>query len=112
MAAARTQNEDDGLYGVLARDNCEVKFVTVEGQNTNGFYATRCYIRLSSGNSKLITSRHLGEATSINAIASKDELVDVYSVSGAKVASHVRATEVNNLRPAIYIVKGQKILVK
>ena len=60
----------------------------------------------------MISARHLGEATSINAIASQDELVDVYSVSGAKVASQLRASEVNSLRPAIYVIKGQKILVK
>ena len=112
MEAARSHTDGKGFYGVLARDNAEVKFVSVDSENTNGFYATRCYIRLSSGNSKLITSRHLGEATSINAIANQDELVDVYSVSGTKVASQVRASEVNNLRPSIYIVKGQKILVK
>ena len=112
MEAVRTHTDGKGFYGVLARDNAEVKFVSVDSENTNGFYATRCYVRLSSGNSKLISARHLGEATSINAIASQDELVDVYSVSGAKVASQVRASEVNSLRPAIYVIKGQKILVK
>ena len=107
-----------GLAGISITDHetlaahPEVKFVSVDSENTNGFYATRCYVRLSSGNSKMISARHLGEATSINAIASQDELVDVYSVSGAKVASQLRASEVNSLRPAIYVIKGQKILVK
>ncbi|MCR4604014.1 MAG: hypothetical protein K5683_10870 [Prevotella sp.] len=114
MTGAKTHTEGEGLYGVLARDNSEVKFVSVDNQNTNGFYATRCHIRLSSGTTKILNAQHLGygDATSINAIANADELVDVYSTSGAKVASQVRASEVNNLRPAIYIVKGQKILVK
>ena len=114
MESAMKQVPGDGLYGVLARDNDEVKFVSVGEEKTTGFYATRCYIRLSSGTSKLLTARHLGngEATSINAIAQQDELVDVYNTAGVKVASQVRAAEVNNLRPAIYIVKGQKILVK
>ena len=112
MEAVRSHTDGKGFYGVLARDNAEVKFVSVDSENTNGFYATRCYVRLSSGNSKLVSARHLGEATSINAIARQDELVDVYTVAGAKVATQIHASEVANLRPAIYIVKGQKILVK
>ena len=114
MEAAKKQVEADGLFGVLARDNGEVKFVSVGNENTTGFYATRCYIRLSSGTSKLLTAQHLGygEATSISAIAGQNELVDVYNLAGAKVASQISASEVNNLRPAVYIVKGQKVLVK
>ena len=112
MEGAQTQTDGQGLYGVLARDNSEVRFVSVGEENTTGFYATRCYIRLSSGTSKLLTTNHLGEAASINAIARQDELVDVYNMAGTKVASQIRPAEVNQLRPAIYIVKGQKILVK
>ena len=114
MTGAEKHTEANGLYGVLARDNAEVKFVSVGDQNTNGFYATRCYIRLSSGVDKQLFAQHLGydQATSIHAVAAKDELVDVYNLAGAKVASQIRANEVNNLRPAVYIVKGQKVLVK
>ena len=114
MTGAAMHTDAEGLYGVMARDNAEVKFVSVGDQNTNGFYATRCYIHLSSGTTKAITARHMGygEATSINAIASHDELVDVYSISGVKVASQIPAAEVSSLRPAVYIVKGQKVMVK
>lgn len=114
MTGAAKHTEADGLYGVMARDNAEVKFVSVGGENTNGFYATRCYIRLSSGTDKKLTARHLGygEATSIAAIANKDEMVDVYNLAGTKVASQIRASEVSNLHSGLYIVKGQKILVK
>lgn len=114
MEGAQTQTDGQGLYGVLARDNSEVRFVSVGEEHTTGFYATRCYIRLSSGTHKLLNARHLGygEATSISAIAGQDELVDVYNMAGSKVASQIRPADVNNLRPAIYIVKGQKILVK
>ncbi len=114
MEGARTHVEDEGLYGVLARDNSEVKFVSVKGMNTNGFYATRCYIRLSSGTSKMVTAQHLGygDPTSIDAIASTNEKVDVYNAAGTKVASQIPASEVSNLRAGLYIVKGQKVLVK
>ena len=114
MTGAAKHTEADGLYGVMAHDNAEVKFVSVGEENTSGFYATRCYITLSSGTTKKLIARHLGygEATSIATIAHQDELVDVYNTAGVKVASQIQASEVNNLRPAIYIVKGQKILVK
>ncbi|MCR5199163.1 MAG: hypothetical protein K6D55_10340 [Prevotella sp.] len=114
MSGVQKHIDGEGLYGVMARDNSEVKFVSVGQEKTSGFYATRCHIRLSSGTNKLLTAQHLGygEATSINAIANSDELVDVYTAAGTKVASQIRAAEVSNLRPAIYIVKGQKILVK
>ncbi len=114
MEAARVHTEGDGLYGVLARDNSEVKFVSVGLEKTSGFYATRCFIRLSSGTSKQLTAQHLGygEATSISAIAGQNELIDVYNTAGAKVASQIPASNIYQLRPAVYIVKGQKILVK
>ena len=102
-----------GYYGVMAIDNGDAKFVKVH-ENTNGFFATRCYIQLSSGNSKQLTTRHLaaGNPTGINAVAAENELVDVYNLAGGKVASQVRAAEVNSLKAGVYVVKGQKILVK
>lgn len=114
MEGVRQHTDGEGLYGVLARDNSEVRFVSVDGEGTNGFYATRCYVRLASGNAKMLTARHLGydEATSINAVAQQGELVDVFSLNGAKVASQLSADQVNSLRAGIYVVKGQKILVK
>ncbi len=114
MEGAQQHTDGQNLYGVLARDNSEVRFVAVGNEATSGFYATRCYIRLSSGTTKQLTANHLasGEATSINAIARQDELVDVYNATGAKVASQIPARQVNALNSGLYIVKGQKILVK
>lgn len=114
MEGVRMHTDGEGLYGVLARDNSEVKFVSVGDEHTTGFYATRCFIRLSSGTGKQLAARHLSGADvlGINAIAAQDEIVDVYTTNGAKVASQIRASEVNSLRNGLYIVKGQKILVK
>ncbi len=113
MAPAQTKTEPAGLYGVLARDNAEAQFVPTDGV-ANGFYATRCFIKLSGSNTAPLLSNHLqeGDVTSINAIASTNEKVDVYSLSGARVATGMRAAEVNALQPNIYIVKGHKILVR
>ena len=45
-------------------------------------------------------------------VANSSETVDVYNLSGVKVARNLRASEVNKLNPGIYVVKGQKITVK
>lgn len=108
MAAAQMQTEAQGLYGILAKDNAEAAFVNVDN-TTNGFYATRCYVKLSGGNSTLLTTNHLaeGEVTSINAIAKQGEQVEVYNLSGVKVADSVQG-----LQKGIYVVKGKKVMVK
>jgi hypothetical protein len=113
MSAAKSKLEGTGLYGVLARDNSEAKFVKV-GDTANIFYATRCYIKLSQDETTQLITRHLaaGETTGIAAVAAKGERVDVYTVGGQKVASDLNASQVNSLKPGIYVVKGQKILVK
>jgi len=115
VTMAGTDEHFDGLgcYGIMAIDNADACFVKVR-ENTSGFYATRCYIKLSSGTTKMLRSNHLayGDATSINAVAAIDEVVDVYNVAGTKVASQVKASQVNDMEPGVYVVKGQKIVVK
>ena len=113
MCGAAKRLNGKGLYGVKAIDNSDAKFVTVDTDATF-FYATRCYITLSSGTDKLLTSRHMaaGETTSITDIATENEKVDVYNTNGIRVATKTTASQVNNLKPGIYVVKGQKILVK
>lgn len=102
-----------GYYGVLAADNSEAKFVKVD-ESKSGFYATRCYVTLSSGNDAQLVTRHLaaGEITGISDIVAGKEKVDVYSISGAKVASGIKASQVSKLQPGIYVVNGQKVLVR
>jgi len=113
MACAQKKTDADGLYGVLAKDNDEAKFVNTNAI-TSGFFATRCYVKLSSGNTKTLSTNHIGggDVTSIAQIANDAEIVDVYSVSGAIVASQIPASEVKNLQKGIYVVKGKKIIVK
>lgn len=113
MAGVKTKTDGAGFYGILAIDNGDAKFVKVD-QTTNGFYATRCYVQLSSGNNKTLVTRHIaaGETTTIDAITSSDERVDVFTLAGKKVASQVPAADVNKMQPNIYIIKGQKVLVK
>lgn len=113
FAAAKEKKDAKGLYGILAKDNSEASFVNVDNIS-NGFYATRCYIQISSGNSAMLSSNHIqaGDATDIRTVARDNEIVDVYSVSGSKIASSIKASEVNSLTNGIYVVKGKKVYVK
>ena len=113
MAGANMHVKGVGYYGILAVDNAEAQFVQVD-ETKSGFYATRCYVQLGSDNNRKITTNHLGagEVSSIQMVANSSETVDVYNLSGVKVARNLRASEVNKLNPGIYVVKGQKITVK
>lgn len=114
FAAAKMKTEADGLYGILAKDNSEAAFVSVGSLVTSGFYATRCYIQLSSGTSAILKANHIGEGdiTSVNSVVRNGESVDVYNVSGVKVASNASISDINSLNKGVYVVKGKKIAVK
>jgi hypothetical protein len=113
MAGVQTKTDGIGYYGILARDNAEAKFVKVDG-TLNGFLATRCYVQLGSETATKLITNHMaaGETTSINAITKAGEKVDVYNMNGQKVGTKMNAAQVNSLRPGVYLVKGQKVLVK
>ncbi len=113
MASARKHIDGIGFYGVLAADNSEAQFVAVDGSKS-GFYASRCYIKLASGNDAQLSTIHIGagEVASIAAIAASAEKVDVYNVSGMRVAKGIKASDLNKMQPGIYVVNGQKVLVK
>lgn len=113
FAAAQSKMDSDGLYGILAKDNADAAFVNVDAV-ANGFYATRCYVKLSSGNSTTLNSKHFeaNEITSISSVVKGSEKVNVYNLSGTKVASNVSAAEVNELTQGVYVIKGKKVMVK
>jgi hypothetical protein len=108
MKAALQQTEPQGLYGILAKDNSEAAFVNVD-TTTNGFYATRCYIQMSNGNSTLLKTNHIAaeDLTSIKSVVQENEAVEVFNLSGVKVADSIQG-----LQPGIYVIKGKTVVVK
>jgi hypothetical protein len=108
MSGTKKRIEADGLYGVLAKDNSEAKFVSVDDV-TGGFAATRCFVTVSTGNQAILKTNHLaeGEVTAIESVVKKGENADIYNLSGIKVAN-----KVSGLQPGIYIVNGKKVRVK
>lgn len=114
FAATQAQRDAQGLYGILAKDNSEASFVNVDNIATNGFYATRCYVQLSSGTNATLIANHIGEGdiTALASVMKTNEKADVYNVSGVKVASAMSINDINRLNAGIYVVKGKKIAVK
>ena len=110
-AALKTDGKD--LYGILAINNVDANFTHIDNDKAF-FYATRCFIRIPGEQQFTLTTRHWakGEVTSITDIVAASDVVDVYNVLGMRVAHNIKASDVNNLQPNIYIVNGQKVLVK
>lgn len=113
MNGAAAKTDGKGLYGILAINNVDANFTSIDNDKAF-FYATRCYISISGEQQFTLTPNHLGagEVTSINEIAAANDIIDVYNVLGMRVAHSIKAGDVNDLAPGIYVVKGRKILVK
>ena len=113
MHGAAMKTDGKGLYGILVINNSDANFTSIDNDKAF-FYATRCYISIPGEQEFTLTPNHLGagEVTSINEIAAANDIIDVYNVLGMRVAHNVKASDVNNLAPGIYVVKGRKILVK
>ena len=102
------------LYYTGENGNKKIAKTVAVDDAKGGFYATRCYVKLSEGNTTPLFTMHLaaGEITGISEIASSNKKIDVYNISGMKVASGIKASELSNMQPGIYVVNGQKVLVK
>ena len=113
MNGAARKTDGKGFYGILAVNNVDANFTAIDNDKAF-FYATRCYISIPGEQHFTLKANHMGagEVTSINTIATADEMIDVYNVLGVRVANNIKASDVNNLEPNIYVVKGRKILVK
>ncbi len=113
MGGVKTQTKGVGLYGIPAKDNGEVNFRMVD-ESLSGFLATRCYIQVSSATATELKARHLaaGDITSIQNIVNSGETVDVYNLAGKKIAAGISSQNIGQLKQGIYVVKGQKVLVK
>ena len=113
MSGAARKTDGMGFYGILAINNVDANFTYIDNEKAF-FYATRCYVSIPGEQQFTLTARHwnAGEITSITDIAAPSDIIDVYNVLGMRVAHNIKAGEVNNLAPNIYVVKGRKILVK
>ena len=119
MAGTQSLLTSDNRYGVLVKNNDEATFVNVSTLASK-FFATHCYVTVTNfdeaDNSLTLATRHLAasdEATSISSItASSNEIISVYNEAGQLVAANIKASQFNDLKNGLYIVKGKKVIKK
>lgn len=115
FSGATEQQGTSGMYGIIAKDNANAAFV--DASKVDKIYASRCFIKVNNGDmTRLLTSNHLDyNVTGIEDLKSaavSDEQVDVYNISGVKVATAIAPADIQKLGKGVYVVKGRKILVK
>lgn len=103
FSGANTHIEANGQYGIYVRDNADANF-TLVGSETNGFYATRCFIKVDGVSNARFISRHGNEATAIQQVQNGTETDGVvYGINGVRQ---------NGVQQGMNVVDGKKVLVK
>ena len=115
FSGATEKQGTEGMYGIIARDNQTAAFV--DASQVANIYASRCYIKLDEGRNttQLLESNHLPyDMTGVESVVAGDAdvAVDVYNVSGIRIAAGVAPADLNKLPKGVYVIKGQKIWVK
>lgn len=105
-----------GIYGILVKDNATAAFVDATNV-ASGIRASRCFIQLNGGETEnTLFSNHLDyNMTGLDAAVKEmpaDELVDVYNISGVRIATKVSPADIDKLGKGVYVIKNQKIWVK
>lgn len=116
FGGATEPGSSDGIYGILVKDNSSATFVDASNV-AKGILASRCFITLNGGETtNTLHTNHLDyNMTGVETVAgelSDNELVDVYNISGVKVASRVSPDNIRRLGKGAYVVKGKCFLVR
>ena len=109
----------EGRYGIPAQQNVDVlESVLVRTDAEKVFLPTRCGIvwEKQAPTAENIVIKHvaqLPDATAINNMKVNSHPVDVYDVKGTLLRRNVGSDNATNGLPAgVYVVNGEKVLVK
>lgn len=108
--------KEDGLFGIPAQQDVEIlESVLVRTEGDKTFLPTRCGITYPSCNEipviQHVTS--LADATSLSKLMADNAKVTVYTVGGQLVEKNIRINDAKStLTPGVYVVNGQKMIVK
>lgn len=108
--------KEDGLFGIPAQQDVEIlESVLVRTEGDKTFLPTRCGITYPSC-SGVPTIQHvtsLSDATPLSKLMADNTKVTVYTVGGQLVEKNVRINDAKStLAPGVYVVNGQKMIVK
>lgn len=105
------------LYGIPAQqDNDILQAVLIRTDGDKTFYPTRCAFTYT-GKEEVPTIKHVtslnGNTTAISVLQAKNAKVNVYNTSGTLVKKNIGMNDaMNTLSSGIYVVNGQKFMVK
>lgn len=110
----------DGRYGIPAKQDTEIlQSVLNRTQPNQRFLPTRCGFvwEQQSATATELRIRHIASLrdiqTDVQQLKAQDAVVDVYDVAGTLVRQQVRmSSALNGLPAGIYVIGGEKVLVK
>ena len=108
--------QEVGLYGIPAKQDVEIlESVLVRTEGDKTFLPTRCGISYPacSGIPTIMHVTSLADVTPISKLMADNAKVTIYSVGGQLVQKNVRINDAKStLTPGVYVVNGQKMIVK
>lgn len=115
FGGATEPGSSQGIYGILVKDNSSAAFVNATDV-ANGIRASRCFIKMNDGETtNTLTSNHLPyDMTDVNDAVSEmgaSEKVDVFNISGVRIATQIPVAEIGRLSSGVYVIKGKTIQI-
>ena len=112
--------QGDGRYGIPAKQDVDVlQSILVKTEPDKTFLPTRCGViwEQQASSANRLEIRHItsleGISTSIETLKAKNTRVDIYDVKGQLVRRNAPAASAMETLPAgIYVIGGQKVVVK
>lgn len=116
MSGKYEPTQEDGLFGIPAQQDTDIlQSILIRTEADKTFLPTRCGITYP-GCKDIPTIAHvtsLSDATPITKLMSDNAKVSVYTVGGALVKKGIRMNDaMSTLTPGVYVVNGQKFIVK
>lgn len=116
MCGKYEPTQEMNLFGIPAQQDTDIlQSILIRTEADKTFLPTRCGI--SYPTCKAIPSiahvTDLKDATSVSKLMEQNAKVMIYNMNGQLVKKNVRINDaVNSLTPGVYVVNGQKIIVK
>ncbi len=114
MFSSYQKETPTGVYGIPAMQDTDIlQSVLIKVDGEKSFLPTRCGFSSTSENPEIRHITSLDQTTGINTLVAQDAVVDVYTVGGSLVKSGITMRKaMSSLQKGMYVVNGQKFLVK
>lgn len=116
MSGKYAPTQEAGLYGIPAQQDTDIlQSILIRTEADKTFLPTRCGFKVSNPDVAPVIAHvtSLNEATPLSKLMADNAKVNVYTIGGAAVKKNIRINDaMNSLTPGVYVVNGQKMIVK